>query len=348
MKKLSLSFCLLFSLSACDKAPEGAAKPPRAERAVVVESVVARRADASRRIERNGTLRARHMVQLSLQQEGQLLELPYHEGDRVAQGALLARLDDTLLQAQLRKSQAQRRQAEGDLKRLKRLKSSRVVAEDELSRAITAMDVARAEEEELQIRLQQTRLLAPFEGIISERRAEPGDSMSRFSHLITLIDVSSLSTELQLSEMVLPGLHIGDEVSLTIDALGPQQHRGSIERIHPMVDEASRQGTIEVILSPPPTAAQPGQLCRVQLQLRRSERLLVPYNALRRDSRGEFLYVVTDEQKITRRAILSGLHFAAQVEVLDGLEPGERIVTRGFLGLSDGSTVKLAGDKTTP
>ncbi len=348
MKKHSLLFCLLLSLTACDKAPDEAAKPPRAERAVVVETVLARRADVARHIERNGTLRARRKVQMSLQQEGQLLELPYHEGDSVSQGALLARLDDTLLQAQLRKTQAQRRQAEGDLQRLKRLKSSRVVAEEELGRAITALDVVRAEEEELQIRLQQTRLLAPFAGVISERLAEPGDNPSRFSHLLTLVDLSSLTTELQLSEMVLPGLRIGDEVSLTIDALGPQQHRGTIERIHPMVDEASRQGTIEVLLNPPPASAQPGQLCRVQLQLRSSERLVVPYNALRRDSRGEFLYIVNDDHKISRRAILSGLHFAEQVEILDGLEPGERIVTRGFLGLSEGSTVKLADDKTTP
>ncbi len=348
MKRLYLLFCLLPGLTACDKAPDSADKSPRAQRAVVVETAVASRGDVARSIQRNGTLRARRVVQLSLQQEGQLLELPYHEGDRVAQGALLAQLDDTLLQAKLKKSQAQRHQAEQDLNRLKRLKNSRVVAEDELSRAVTALDVARAEEEELRISLQQTRILAPFEGIISERLAEPGDTLSRFSHLLSLIDVSSLTTELQLSEMVLPGLHIGDEVSLTIDALGPQQHRGTIERIHPMVDEASRQGTIEVILSPPPAAAQPGQLCRVQLQLRRSERLLVPYNALRRDSRGEFLYVVTEGSKITRRAILSGLHFAERVEVLDGLDAGERIVTRGFLGLSDGTTVKLANDKTTP
>lgn len=348
MKRYSLLFCLLLGLTACDNSTDKAAESPRAVHAVVVETALADRSDVARRVERNGTLHARRVVQLSLQQEGQLLELPHHEGDRVTQGALLARLDDTLLRAQLKKSQAQRRQAEEDLKRLKRLKNSRVVAEDELSRAITALEVARAEEEELQIRLQQTRILAPFTGLISERLAEPGDTLPRFHHLLTLIDIESLTTELQLSEMVLPGLHIGDEVSLTIDALGPQQHRGTIERIHPMVDEASRQGTIEVTLSPPPAAAQPGQLCRVQLQLRHSNRLMVPYNALRRDSRGEFLYVVGEENRVSRRAILSGLHFAEQVEILDGLKEGEQIVTRGFLGLSDGSTVKRAGAKATP
>jgi RND family efflux transporter MFP subunit len=348
MKNRSLLLCLLLAISACDAPPPTAAKPPHGERAVVVETALAQSADVARTIERNGSLRPLQEVRLSLQQEGRLLTLPYHEGEQVEQGALLAQLDDTLLQAQLRKSQAQRRQAEQDLKRLQRLQSSRAVAEDELARAVTTLDVARAEEEALRIQLQQTRIIAPFSGIISARLAEPGDALSRFSHLLTLIDTRSLYTEIKLSEMVLPGLAIGDEVSLTIDALGPQRFTGTIARIHPLVDEASRQGTIEVMLSPPPAGAMPGQLCRVQLSLRSGARLLVPSNALRRDTRGEFLFVVTTDSKVERHAVVSGLHFDERIEILRGVSAGERIVTRGFLGLGEGSTVKPAGDTTTP
>lgn len=348
MKNRPLLLGLLLALSACDAPPPTSAKPPPGERAVVVETALAQSTDVARIIERNGSLRPLQEVHLSLQQEGRLLTLPFHEGEQVEQGALLAQLDDTLLQAQLRKSQAQRRQAEQDLKRLQRLQSSRAVAEDELARAITTLDVARAEEEALRIQLQQTRIIAPFTGIISARLAEPGDALSRFSHLLTLIDTSSLYTEIKLSEMVLPGLAIGDEVSLTIDALGPLRFTGTIARIHPLVDEVSRQGTIEVMLNPPPAGAMSGQLCRVQLPLRSGERLLVPYNALRRDTRGEFLFVVTSDNKVERRAVVSGLHFEEMIEILRGVSIGERIVTRGFLGLGEGSAVTLAGDSTTP
>jgi RND family efflux transporter MFP subunit len=348
MKKPHLILCFLLALSACDSPPGNGAKAPPGDRAVIVEAALAQLSDVARTIERNGNLHAHREVRLSLQQEGVLLTLPYHEGDQVAQGALLAQLDDALLRAQLKKAVALRHQAEQDLNRLKRLQSSRVVSEDELARAVTALDVARAEEEELNILLQQTRITAPFDGIISQRLAEPGDSLSRFSHVLTLIDISHLTTELQLSEMVLTGLQIGDEVSLSIDALGPQRFAGTLKRIHPVVDEVSHQGTIEVILSPAPAGAQPGQLCRVRLQLRGRARLLVPYNTLRRDTRGEFLFVIDSGNKVERRSIVSGLHFEEMVEVLDGLSAGERIVTRGFLGLSEGGTVKLAGGKPTP
>ena len=339
--------CLL-ALAACNAPPADNVKAPRAERALLVETTLAQSDNVHRTIERNGSLRPHREVRLSLPQEGRLLELPYHEGAQVSQGALLAQLDDALLRAQLKKSQAQRRQAEQDLKRLKQLQSNRVIAEDELARAVTALEVTRAEEEELQIQLQQTRILAPFEGIISKRLAEPGDTVSRFSHLLTLIDVTTLYTELNLSEMVLPGLTVGDAVSLTIDALGPQRHTGAIARIHPQIEAASRQGTVEVMLNPPPAGAMPGQLCRVALPLRSSNRLLVPYNALRRDTRGEFLYLVNDAQRIERRAIVSGLHFQEQIEILQGVSAGERVVTRGFLGLSEGALVELAGDASAP
>ncbi len=349
MTKIKLLFCcFLGALSACNNSPQEAAKSQRKERAVIVETTQAQRADVSHRIERNGTLRAHRRARLSLQQEGLLLALPFHEGDRVQKGELLAQLDDTLLRAQLKKSTAQRRQAELDLKRLKRLQSKRVVAEEEISRAATALDVARAEEEELRIRLQQSHLLAPFDGIISERLAEPGDTLPRFSHVLTLIDTQSLTTELQLSELVISALQVGDEVELTIDALGSQPLSGTIERIHPALDADSHQGTIEVRLNSTPHGAQPGQLCRVSLQLRRRARLLVPYNALRRDTRGEFLFVVNADNRVERRAITSGQHFGEKVEVLDGLNSSERIVTRGFLGLSAGALTRQATNGKQP
>jgi membrane fusion protein (multidrug efflux system) len=350
MKRRLIVLSCLLGLSACGEQPAGAKKAD-AERTIMVETTGARLSDASRTISRTGSLRAKREVKLSLQQEGMLLEgmlleLPFHEGDRVEQGALLARLDDTQLRAQLKKSEAQRRQAEQDVKRLERLRSGRVVAEDELARASTALDVARAEEEELNIRLQQSRLTAPFSGVISERLAEPGDTLPRFSHLLTLIDNSSLYTELQLSELVLPGLQAGDAVTLGIDALGPRRFNGSIARIHPVVDEASRQGTIEVRLSPPPAGALPGQLCRVTLQLRATARLMVPYNALRRDTRGEFLFIVRADNTIERRTVVSGLHFGEQVEILDGIEAGEQLVSRGFLGLGEGAHVTVANEQS--
>ncbi|MDH5785668.1 MAG: efflux RND transporter periplasmic adaptor subunit [Chromatiales bacterium] len=337
-----LLLLLLALLGGCGSSQEEKS-PGRNKPALIVESTTAALMETHRTIERNATLHPLRSVNLSLQQEGVLLSLPFHEGAQVEKGAVLAKLDDTLLRAQLKKAEAQRSQAELELKRLKQLKGSSVVAENELARTTTSFNIARAEEEELTIRLKQSTLLAPFSGVIGDRLAEPGDTLPRLYHLLTLIDTSNLITTLRISELEMSGLSKGDEVGLTIDALGTPRFKGTIQRIHPMVDERSRQGTVEILLQSTPRGAMPGQLCRVELTLRSGERMLVPYNALRRDSRGEFVFVINSENRLERRSVISGLYFGERVEIMEGLSVGEQFVTRGFLGLGEGMSVTLRG-----
>jgi RND family efflux transporter MFP subunit len=292
--------------------------------------------------QRTGSLRARTEVQLFNQEEGTLTELPFHEGAVVKKGDVLIRIDDKLLRAELDKAHATRRQAEQDLARLKKLRAKRLVAEDELARAHTALDVAMADERLLQTRIGYTKIHAPVDGVISQRFAEPGLVAQRHTHLLTLIDTSTLITEVAVSELLLPGLHIGDDVEVTIDALPNQGFMGKILRIHPSLNIATRSGIVEIVLDPAPPGAVPGQLCRVKLESPAQARLLIPFSALRRDQEGEFVFVVNDENKAIRTTVRSGLRIEKKIEILEGLEDGQRLVVKGFLGLKHGKPVRTA------
>jgi multidrug efflux pump subunit AcrA (membrane-fusion protein) len=133
-------------------------------------------------------------------------------------------------------------------------------------------------------------------------------------------------------------LHLDDAVKVTIDALGREVFAGRISRIYPNLDPLTRRGTVEVTLDPVPAGARPGQLCRVSFNTRTAERLVIPFRALRRDIDGEYVFVVAGD-KAMHRGIDSGLRVGEQVEVLRGLEAGERVVTKGFLDLVSGKTV---------
>jgi membrane fusion protein (multidrug efflux system) len=297
--------------------------------------------------QRTGSLRARTEVQLFNQEEGTLTELPFHEGAMVKKGDILIRIDDKLLRAELDKAHATRRQAEQDLARLKKLRGKRLVAEDELARARTALDVAKADERLLQTRIGYTRVHAPIDGVISQRLAEPGLVAKRHSHLLTLIDTSTLITEVAVSELLLPGLSNGDDVEVRIDALPNQSFMGKILRIHPSLNVTTRSGIVEIVLDPAPPGAVPGQLCRVKLESPSQARLLIPFSALRRDQEGEFVFVVNDENKAIRTAVHSGLRIQQKIEILDGLEEGQRVVVKGFLGLKHGKPVRTAAPLAT-
>lgn len=303
----------------------------------------------SLRRERTGSLKLRRLVRIHSQEEGQIIELPFFEGDAVSQGQLLAAMDDRLLRAELAKAEATLGQARLDLGRLETLVRQKVASEETLARAQTNLDVANAEVRLLETRLANTRISAPFAGIISERLIEPGDIAPKHHHLLTLFDPDSLQVEVPVSELLLPLLAVGDPVTIRIDALGEQEYAGRILRIHPNLDPLTRQAPVEVVFAQAPAQAQGGQLARVGFTTPPRERLLLPITALQRDREGEFLYRLVDG-KAVKTQVRSGVRIDEQVAINQGLQAGDRVIVRGFLGLGDGKAVRALepGDGAGP
>jgi membrane fusion protein, multidrug efflux system len=289
---------------------------------------------------RTGTLRALREVKIYTQEDGRITALPFYEGDRVKAGDVVVKLDDALIMAQLERAVATRRQAEQNLSRLKELRGKKLVSEDEYYRAQTLVEVSEADERLLKTRVGYTTITSPLNGVVSERLSEPGNVAERYQHLLTISDPSSLVTELPVSELILPDLALGDVARVRIDALGDRVYEGHIIRIYPTLDPVTRRGTIEVEIAPVPAGAAPGQLCRVELSTRAALRRVIPFSALRRDEKSEYVYIVNAEDRVQRVDVTSGLRLAEKVEIRQGLEDGQQVVTRGFLGLTPGKPVK--------
>jgi len=340
---LALVCTALFSLllAGCqqvDEEPKPGGKRQRPPQ--LVETVAVASRATSHTVTRTGTLRSRREVRLFNQEEGRVAALPFYEGDLVAKGAVVARLDDTLLRAQLEKATATRKQADSDLQRLRQLKTKSMISDDVVNRADTLLQVADAEVDLLQARLGYNTIRAPFAGLISARLIEPGDVAPRFTHLLTMFDPDSLVIECTISELMMPQVSVGSEMTVRIDALGDQSYAGHVVRIHPTVDPRTRLGILEIALDTPPSGALPGQLGRITVTLPTAVRRVIPYLALRRDTQGEYVFRVADG-KVQRTAVRSGLLLGDLVEILEGIEDGDPVVVRGFLGLSDGSTVRV-------
>ncbi len=342
LKNIALPLVMLLMLGGCGTEPEPPVPRSRGQKPVAVETrVVTTQAVALTR-ERTGRLRARRTTRLHNEEAGRILALPVFEGDAVTAGQRLVRLDDRLLRAELAKAEAERERARQDLARVTRLARRNLASDDQREIAETALKVAEAEVALLRTRLGYTEIRAPFAGVVSERRAEPGDAVSAFTHLLTLIDPGSLVVDVAVSERLLAELDPEAAVEVRIDALGDHPFTGRISRVFPTIDPASGQGRVEVRLDPLPEGALPGQLCRVRLGAPPQQRLVVPMAAVRRDNAGSHVYRVEDG-KALRTPVRTGALLGDRVEILDGLAPGTRIVTRGFLGLADGRPVREAG-----
>ncbi len=340
---LAAGLVVVVSVNACSRDAGGEhVKTAQRQRQVHLVQLVTVQEQALRYLtDRAGSLRASRQVKVFNQEEGRITKVLVHEGDRVRPGQVLVRLDDLLLRAELDKIMANLRQAQADVKRLQSLHAKRLVAEEQLNRTRTTLAVTRAEERLLRARIGYMTIAAPFAGRIARRLIEPGDVAPKHTHLLTLIDPSSLVTDVQVSELVLPDLKVGDPADVRIDALGKQTYPGRILRIYPTIDPSTRLGQIEVALKPVPEGARPGQFCRVTLRTGDKARLVIPLAALRRDGKDEYVFLFNDEDsKVRRTTVRSGLRLADMIEIRAGLKAGERIVAKGFLGLSGGQVVK--------
>ncbi|WP_455223550.1 efflux RND transporter periplasmic adaptor subunit [Kaarinaea lacus] len=338
---LSITLLLLFATACSQDGTETSEKPKKKNRDHLVEAVVVERSVLGVEKVRTGTLRARREVEIHNQEEGEIIRLPFFEGDRVKKGDVVVRLDDKLLRAQLARARATRQQAEQDLQRIRNLFKKKLVSDEELSRAETALEVAKSDEEVLSTRLSYTTIVSPINGIVSTRLSEPGNIAERYTHILTISDPTSLITEVTLSELLISQLSVNHPAEVSIDALGGRIFKGKVSRIFPNLDPITRRGTVEVELHPVPEGARPGQLCRVNLKTLAADRLMVPFSAVRRDQKGEYVFVINADGKVQRAAVVGGLRIGEEVEILKGLSQGQQVITKGFLDLSPGKIVKV-------
>jgi membrane fusion protein (multidrug efflux system) len=337
----ALLLLAVFLVSGCDKTDTAKAKKSAKHYVEVVK--VTRQPIATKRIV-TGTLESLHSVRIFNEEEGKISKLPFYPGDRVEEGQELVQLDDTIIQAELDKAQASYQQAKLDLKRLKQLMPRKLASEDQVARAETALQQARAEQNLLKTRIERTRMYAPFTGLISERHKEPGDVVPVHSHVLTLIDPAELIARLYISEILLANIKPGMSVQLRIDALGDTQYTAKVTRVYPTINPATRQGVFEIKLDPIPEGAVPGQLCRVTVDAQTQPLRAVPLNAVRHDANGEFVYGVKDG-KAYRTKVTTGIQIGNYLEITEGLQDNDVIVRKGFLGLRNKKDVTINESK---
>ena len=289
-----------------------------------------------------GTTESTRTINILNQEDGRILELPYFEGDQVKKGDLLVRIDDEELRAEIDKAVANRKQAKTDLTRLEKLRPRNLASEDEVVRAQTQLDLALAEEALLDTRLRETRIMAPFDGMVSERLMEQGDLAPAHSHILSLYDPNALLIKVRLPEQLMPGIRSG-HFTIQIPASAEQtQLEATPRRIYPALDSETHQIIVELQAKSLPDDVVPGMLVRIDFTPAAKPQLWLPLAALREDAQGRFVYV-HQEGKAKRVPVDTGTITADHIRIQKGLKAGDEVIIAGFIGLRDGKPVTIEG-----
>lgn len=292
-----------------------------------------------------GTLEAVTLIRLYNEESGRITRLPYHEGDHVRKGELLIQMDNELLKTDVAKARANKDQEKLDLERLKKLLPKKISTEEEVAQAKTELNLATAEEKRQLARLRRTTIKAPIDGLITQRLFEPGDMLAPLSHIHTIIDPTALHLKASIAERWIPLIVAGQAVDIHIDALGDKVFKAKIARLHPTIDADTHKGTIEFLLKPVPEGAQVGQFARATIELKASDRLVLPTRTVHFDRHGSYVYrIITSEDGNSlaeKRPVKLGQQFDTVYEILSGVDAGDKIVIRGYLGLRDDKKVEI-------
>jgi membrane fusion protein, multidrug efflux system len=332
-----------------------APEPPPRDRAVAVEVVEVRGATLQQTVRGIGTLRASATVVLRPEVAGVVRAIRFAEGARIERGQVLFELqDDTLVRQQaareaaLRSAESAVAEARRNLERMQLLWDRELIARVELERAQTEVDRWVAEVDRLRADLQvvqsqrrETRVRAPFTGVVSEREVDRGAYVNAGEALATLYQVDPLELEFYLPERHVVDVRRGQDVAVTIAAHPDRAFRGQVDFVAPAVREATRDFLVKATLPNADGLLRPGAFAMALVTVDvRAERPVIPEEALVATRLGYLVFTV-DEGVARAREVRIGLRQAGQVEVVEGLEVGDVVVRAGHLRLSGGETVRV-------
>jgi len=310
--------------------------------AIPVEVEAVTTGSLAREIAVAGMLEPLRTVGVNAQLPGALLSVRVEEGDVVRAGQVLAEVDAREIAAQVRSAEASLVLATSTAERSEQLWRERIIVAAEYERDQAALVAAQAALDQLRTRLGFATVRAPITGVVLERRVERGDVVGSQARLFSIADVSTLVLRVLVSELDVGGVAEGRAVDVTVDAAGGARFRGTVRRVFPAADTATRMVPVEVALSGAAVRQlKPGFMARVTFQLgERPGVLLVPQRAVVGPVDARAVFVVRGA-KAERRPVRLGQTSGGRAEVLDGLAAGDSVVVAGADQVRDGGTVRI-------
>src|SRR5262252_1008143 len=341
-----------------------------AEGPVPVLAATVTRADVPVYLDAVGTIKALNTVTVRPQVDGRLLSVNFKEGDDVKKGDVLALIDPVIYQAQLDQAVAKKAQDEAqlansriDLERYEKLAATAAINKQQADtqRALVAQNVALVQADQAAIdnaraTLGYTTITAPLDGRTGIRMVDQGNyvrAADATSAIVVITQLRPISVLFNPPQQELPQLNSAfAKGPLTVEAQPSDTDeiidRGVLRVVDNQVDQTT--GTVKLKAEFPNANLQlwPGQFVNIRLLIDTLKQVtVIPTGAVQRGPNGTFVYVVKDDNTVTMRPITVQKQDETQTVVKTGLQPDDRVVTTGFVRLTEGSKISIGTAENT-
>jgi membrane fusion protein (multidrug efflux system) len=333
--------------------PAASGGGPPAMPPMPVDVDTARRESVVDAVRATGRIEAQQAIELRPDEQGRITQLLFREGQSVAAGTPLVKVDDAMLKAQAERAKADRDLATQQLERVRRLRAQNAASPADLERAEAAARSAEAGLALLELQVERTTVRAPFSGAIGQRFVSVGDYVTTGTRLLTLQTVDPQRAVIEVPERHAVKLRPGQIVEFAVAAQAGRTFRATVDFIDPVVQNENRTIVVKASAPNPGRQLKPGMFIEARLATAtRANAIVVPEDAVQPLRSANVVWAVVDG-KASRRVVQLGVRSAGVVEVISGVTAGEPVVVGGLERMGEGMPVAprprgQAGPPATP
>jgi membrane fusion protein, multidrug efflux system len=293
-----------------------------------------------------GYVHAHRSALIRAKSSDRIIEITVTEGKEVKQGQLLMQFDDKVELAQLKFAKLTHKVKKADLSRMEKLVKKNVIAPIKLPETQQSVVLSMVDVEKAELALENTRLRAPFDGVLGAILVEPGDTPNADETLTTIYAMNPVQVRFRLPQRKLTGLAVGLPVNVWSAAHSDHLHAGRIVFISPALDPETKSIEVKAVLDDSEDLL-PGMFVSVAVEIERlDDAVTVSDQALVATPSG-FIVIVAKDGKAKMVPVQIGLRDGERVQILKGINAGDDVVSEGQLKLHDGMAVVATKLATT-
>ncbi|MFN3581999.1 MAG: efflux RND transporter periplasmic adaptor subunit [Pseudomonas sp.] len=271
----------------------------------------------------------------------------FDDGQRLSAGDVLVELTNREQLAQLEEARVARADAQRQLQRARQLSDSQVLARQELDNREREFNLADARLKAVEARLADRLVRAPFDSVVGLRQVSVGTLLTPGMPVATLHDDSVMKLDFRLPETLMAQVAPGQQLIATTRAYPDERFEGQVAHLDNEVDRVTRSVRVRALIDNPQRQLKPGMLMSVLLKSREREALVIPEEALMPMGSSQFVMLAVDDGETVqaeRREVVIGRRQPGQVEVLEGLEEGQRVITHGNFRTQPAQEIRIKAE----
>lgn len=327
--------------------PAGSSEPsqPNQNKLPRVRAIVATKATISSGLELTGSVEPYRVARLASPAEGPVVNIRVREADQVKAGDKLLSIGRKKgAEAMITSLREELKKEEDNLRRTRQLCDSEALPGEQLDQARSAFEKVRAQLIQAEEMAQDFAIYAPWEGVVSRVNVREGEFVAPRAVLLEMYDPASLVILAAVPERHAAEITVGMPVNVQLDAYPAESMQGQIERVYPYLDSRLRTRTMEITLEKTMNLL-PGMFARLKVLLKKlDDAVIVPLEALVMTPKGQVVFVVEDGKAVAR-SVKTGIEADNRIQIVSGIQPGDKVIVAGNEKLKNGMAVNLAANE---